>query len=228
MWRMRKKYPFMGKKRLEGMLAREEIARSESSLGRILAKGVRLGRIAPCAFCRGRVTAKKRRPFAKGHAQRWTAGAKAARPGEWIQIDHMSVSRDGDTLKEFKATCPIGKQLVVRVYSRATAGNARRFLQALREDLPYPVRSIQVDGGSEFRAEFEDAGQALNLPLAVLPPKSPQKALNSTASSKGQTTAHEPSSGTSTTATSPSKTPAPHWPNTNASTTTYGPTTHWT
>ena len=155
----------MGKKRLKVMLAREEIARSESTLGRILAKGVRLGRIAPCASCRGRVTAKKRRTFAKGHAQRWTADTKAARPGEWIQIDHMSVSRDGDTLKEFKATCPIGKQLAVRVYSRATAGNARRFLQALREDLPYPVRSIPVDGGSEFRAEFEDARQALNLPL---------------------------------------------------------------
>ena len=173
-WRMRKKYPFMGKRRVKVMLAREEIARSESTLGRILAKGVGLGRIAPCAFCRRRVTAKKRRPFAKGHVQRWTVGAKAARPGEWIQIDHRSVSRDGDTLKEFKATCPIGKQLVVRVYSRATAGNARCFLQALREDLPYPVRSIQVDGGSEFRAAFEDACQALNLPLAVLPPKSPQ------------------------------------------------------
>ena len=63
---------------------------------------------------------------------------------------------------------------MVRVYSRATAGNAWRFLQALREDLPYPVRSIQVDGGSEFRAAFEDACQALNFPLAVLPPKSPQ------------------------------------------------------
>ena len=131
-WRMRKKVPFMGKKRLKGMLAREEIALSESTLGRILAKGVGLGRITPCAFCRRRVTAKKRRTFAKGHAQRWTVGAKAARPGEWIQIDHMSVSRDGDTDKEFKATCPIGKQRVVRVYSRATAGNARRFLQALR------------------------------------------------------------------------------------------------
>ena len=31
-----------------------------------------------------------------------------------------------------------------------------------------------VDGGSESRAEFEDACQALSLPLAVLPPKSPQ------------------------------------------------------
>ena len=76
---------------------------------------------------------------------------KAQRPGEMIQIDHMSVSRDGDTLKEFKATCPVSKQLVARVYSRATANNARRFLNAVREDLPFELRSIQVDGGSEFR-----------------------------------------------------------------------------
>ena len=57
---------------------RAEGCSEPTALGRILAKGVGLGRIAPCAFCRRRVTAKKRRPFAKGHAQRWTAGAKAA------------------------------------------------------------------------------------------------------------------------------------------------------
>ena len=173
-WRMRKRYPFMGKKRLRVMLDREGMTLSESTIGRILTKGVRLRRITPCAFCRGRVAATRRRTFTQGHAQRWTPATKAARPGQWVQIDHMSVSRDGDTLKEFKATCPIGKQLVVRVYSRATANNARRFLEAVREDLPYPLRSIQVDGGGEFRAEFEDACQALNVPLAVLPPKCPQ------------------------------------------------------
>ena len=79
---------------------------------------------------------------------------KAQRTGEMVQFDHMSVSCDGDTLKEFKAVCPVGKQLVARVYSRATANNARRFLQAMREDLPYPLRLAQVDGGAEFRAEF--------------------------------------------------------------------------
>ena len=106
-----------------------------------------------------------------------------------LQIDHRSVSRDGDTLKEFQAAGPYAKQLVARVYSRATARNAARFLQAVRDDLPFPLRSIQslpprslsprrrgagVDGGSEFQAEFEDACQTLNLPLHVLPPKSPQ------------------------------------------------------
>lgn len=173
-WRMRKTYPFMGKRRLRVMLAREGMALSESTIGRILAKGVRLGRIAPCAFCRGRVNVKRARNFKAGHAQRYRRGMKATMPGEMIQIDHMSVSRDGDTLKEFKATCPIGKQLVARVYSRATANNAKRFLQAVRDDLPYPVRSIQVDGGGEFRAEFEDACEQLDIPLIVLPPKSPE------------------------------------------------------
>lgn len=173
-WRMRKQYPFMGKKRLKVMLDRDGTALSESTIGRILAKGVGLRRITPCAFLRGRVKAKRRRSFTSGHAQRWRPDMKAARAGEWIQIDHMSVSRDGDTLKEFKATCPVSKQLVARVYSRATANNASRFLNAVREDLPFELRSIQVDGGSEFCAEFEEACEALNLPLAVLPPKSPE------------------------------------------------------
>lgn len=141
-WRMRKRYPFFGKKRLEVMLARDGLVLSQSTIGRILNKGVRLGRITPCALCRGRTTARRRRTFAQGHAQRWTSSTKASRPGEWVQIDHMSVSRDGITLKEFKAACPISKHLVVRVYSRATAGNARRFLQAVQDDLPYPLRSI--------------------------------------------------------------------------------------
>ena len=146
---------------------------------------------------------------------------KAQHPGEMIQIDHMSVSRDGDTLKEFKATCPIGKQLVVRVYSRATANNPKRFLQAVREDLPYPLRSIQVDGGGEFRAEFEDACQTLSLPLAVLPPKSPRlNGVVERANDSSRTEFWNLYRGTS-----PSKTPDPPSPNTGTSTTTCALTT---
>ncbi len=166
--------PPLGKRRLRVMLAREGTALSESAVGRILAKGLRLGRIRPCAFLRGRAKAKRRRGFAKGHAVPWRRHMKARRPGEWLQIDHTGVSRDGGTLKEFRATCPLGKQMVARACSRAIANNARRFLEAVLDDLPYPPRSIQVDGGGEFRAGFEDACEALNLPLAVLPPKCPR------------------------------------------------------
>ena len=172
-WRMRKQYPFMGKRRLRVMLGREGLVLSESTMGRILTKGVRLRRITPCAFLRGRVTAKKRHTFAHGHAQRWTAGTQAARPGEWVQIDHMSISRDGDTLKAFKATCPLGKQLVARVYSRATANNAKRFLEAVRKDLPYPLRSIQVDGGASSAPSSRTPAKRFNSPWPSCHPKAP-------------------------------------------------------
>ncbi len=40
--------------------------------------------------------------------------------------------------------------------------------------MPFPVKAIQVDGGSEFMAEFEAACQAKGVALYVLPPRSPQ------------------------------------------------------
>ncbi len=40
--------------------------------------------------------------------------------------------------------------------------------------MPFPLSSIQVDGGSEFMADFEDACETAAIPLHVLPPRRPQ------------------------------------------------------
>ena len=64
--------------------------------------------------------------------------------------------------------------MVARVFSRATAFNARRFLDDVVEAFPAPLQSVQVDGGSEFMAEFEDACRELGIELHVLPPRRPQ------------------------------------------------------
>lgn len=40
--------------------------------------------------------------------------------------------------------------------------------------MPWPIKAIQIDGGSEFMAKFEKACQDRNLPLYVLPPRSPK------------------------------------------------------
>ena len=40
--------------------------------------------------------------------------------------------------------------------------------------LPFAVKAIQVDGGSEFMAEFEAACAEQGLALFVLPPRSPK------------------------------------------------------
>ncbi len=45
------------------------------------------------------------------------------------------------------------------MHTRATAKAAASFLDAIEARAPFPVRAIQVDGGSEFRADFE-AGRA--------------------------------------------------------------------
>ena len=40
--------------------------------------------------------------------------------------------------------------------------------------MPFPIRGIQVVGGGEFCAEFEQACQERKIPLIVLPPYSPK------------------------------------------------------
>jgi len=173
-WRMRRRHPFMGRLPLRVLLAREGRSLGASTVGRILARGVALGRVRPCAVCRGRVAAKRRRDFDGSWAQRWKYGERAAHRGELVQVDHMTVSRDGQTLKEFRAVCPLSKVMVSRVFGRATARNAARFLKDVLRDMPFPIRSVQVDGGSEFRARFEQACERDDIPLKVLPPRRPQ------------------------------------------------------
>ncbi len=82
-----------------------------------------------------------------------------ARPGELVQVDHMTCTGGGQSLKEFRAVCPVSTFMVARVCSRATAGNARRFLTALVDALPYPPRSLQADCGSKFMGQLVRGGQ---------------------------------------------------------------------
>ena len=44
----------------------------------------------------------------------------------------------------------------------------------LQQRMPFTVRAIQVDGGAEFEAVFEEECQRRNIKLFVLPPPSPK------------------------------------------------------
>ncbi len=57
---------------------------------------------------------------------------------------------------------------------QATAGTAKRALAAVVDRMPVPVKAIQVDGGSEFMAEFEADCQARGIRLFAVPPRSPK------------------------------------------------------
>jgi len=100
---------------------------------------------------------------------------KPKTPGERIQIDTLHLGLEpGRWLKHFSAACPVSRWTVADVYDRATSTSAARFLGKVLEQSPFPIESIQVDGGSEFMAAFEAACQQHGIPLYVLPPKSPK------------------------------------------------------
>lgn len=173
--RLRQRHPLWGKRKLWKVLNRDhDFTWSIRTVGRIVHRLLQRRRIRPASFYYGRVKSRRPRRFTR-HAKRWKRGMKARQPGEWMQVDHMSVSLgEGITLKEFKATCPVTGITILRVYHRATSRNASHFLAYLIEQLPFQLMSIQVDGGSEFQDEFETACKNDGIALAVLPPKSPQ------------------------------------------------------
>ena len=80
----------------------------------------------------------------------------------------------GVILKHFTARDVVSRWDILGVFSRATANTAAQFLDDIQVRSPYRVKAIQVDGGSEFKAEFELACQERGIPLFVLPPRSPK------------------------------------------------------
>ena len=109
------------------------------------------------------------------HAVRLPRGLKPDKPGGVVQIDTVFVNlAPGKAIKHFTAYCPVARGTVAKAVNRATAHAASLFLDKVLAEMPFPVQAIQVDGGSEFMAEFEQACEDKAIRLYVLPPKRPQ------------------------------------------------------
>ena len=92
-----------------------------------------------------------------------------------VQIDTVFLNlAPNKAIKHFTAYDPVAKWTVAKAANRATAKAASLFLGKVIDQMPFPVRAIQVDGGSEFKAGFEQACKDKGLPLYELPPKRPQ------------------------------------------------------
>jgi transposase len=167
----RERYPRWGKDKLAVVLRREGIILSVSMIGRILTDLKRRGVLIEPRPTRLRPHARHARPYARRKPQE----PLVARPGDLVQLDTMHLTPvPGVERRHFSAVDLISRWSVAGVRSCATAGTARDFLDELDARLPFPIRAIQVDGGSEFMAEFEAACQERGIPLFVLPPRSPQ------------------------------------------------------
>jgi len=170
--RLREQYPRWGKDKLAVLLWREGWPVSVSMVGRILAHLRRRGVLsAPRLFRVKRRRGTAGRPW----ALRKPADYAVEKPGDLVQLDTMDLRpAPGVVLKQFTARDVVSRWDVIEVHGRATSTAARLFLDTLQRRLPFPLRALQVDGGSEFAAVFEEACRQRGLRLFVLPPRSPK------------------------------------------------------
>lgn len=172
--KLRKQEPTWGKNKIYRLIIRDHnMAVSLATVGRIISKLIATDKIKTAYFAANKNKPKRRRLFNR-HATRWKYGMRASKPGQLVQIDHMSVYSNSKCVKHFKANCPVSKVMVCDVYNTASSRTAASFLEKVIQDMPFDIESVQVDGGSEFMKDFEIACKELGIKLYVLPPRSPK------------------------------------------------------
>jgi len=168
---LREEYPYFGKDKLKVLLGRVSIVLSASTIGRILGYLKRSGKLREPLR---RITSR-RRQWTREYATRKPKEYQALLPGDIIQIDTMDLRPlPGVILKQFTSVDVVSRWSVPTIASNATATLAVKALDAIIARMPFTVRAIQIDGGSEFMAEFEGRCKELGLKLFLLPPHSPK------------------------------------------------------
>lgn len=168
--RLREQYPRWGKDKLVVLLRREGVLVSTSMVGRILGHLKYSGQLVEPLPERLR-----RKSTPRPYAIRKPRGYLASTPGDVVEIDTVDLRPlPGVVLKHFTACDIVSRWDVLGVYTRATANTAALFLDDLEARTPFTIKAIQVDGGSEFKAEFEALCQERGIRLFVLPPRSPK------------------------------------------------------
>jgi len=169
---LREANPRWGKDKLAPLLREAGWQVSNSMVGRIMSRLREQGRLVQAPRTRILV---RRRSFVRPYAIRKPRGYEISGPGCLVQVDTLDLRPlPGIVLKHFTARDFVSRWDVLEVFGRATAVTASRFLDSLQKRMPFPVRAIQVDGGSEFQAGFERECEKRGILLFVLPPRSPK------------------------------------------------------
>ena len=169
---IRERYPRWGKDKLAVLLRRTGMRLSTSMVGRILA---RLRRTGELHEPRGRRMGVRQRRWQRPYAVRRPADWTVVRPGDLVELDTLDIRPLSNlVLKQFTARDVVSRWDTLELGRRATAAAAAGVLDRLAERMPFPVRAISIDNGSEFMAEFETACAERGIRLFVLPPRSPK------------------------------------------------------
>ena len=170
--KLREEYPRWGKDKLAAMLPEQGWQVSASMVGRILRQLKGTGKLKePILNYVSASKRQKQRPY----AQRKPKDYPVKEMGDMVQLDTLDLRPlPGVLLKHFTAHDVVSKWNIIRVHHQATAATAARFLDSLQQRMPFRIKAIQVDGGSEFQAAFETECLLRGILLFVLPPRSPK------------------------------------------------------
>ena len=170
--KLREEYPRWGKDKLVILLHREEIDCSASTVGRVLHRLKERGVLREAIP--NHISARKRqwqRPYAVRKPKEYVA----KEPGDIVEVDTLDIRPlPGVILKHFTARDIISRWDVLEAHSRATSHTASGFIDTMLERMPFPIKTIQVDGESEFQDAFEEECQRRGIRLFFLPPRSPK------------------------------------------------------
>jgi putative transposase len=169
---LRAQYPRFGKAKLRILLREEGITLSVSMVGRILGHLRRTHQLRePASLAAFRPHARHKRPYAIRKPKDYLIDE----PGALVQVDTMQI-RPLPTLvrSHFTGVDAVSRWSVADVHSVATAATATDYLDQLCSRSPFPIKAIQVDGGSEFMGEFETGCAQRGIALFALPPRSPK------------------------------------------------------
>jgi len=169
----REAHPRWGKRKLAVVLRREGWTVSVSTVGRTLARLRARGRLhePPVVVAQVKRQKGRRRPSAR--RKPW--GYVPHQPGDLVQVDTTTITLYPAVRRvHFTARDMVSRKDVLAAYKVGTSTAAAHFLRAALPRMGFPIRALQIDGGSEFKAHFEAACQALGIQLFVLPPRSPK------------------------------------------------------
>lgn len=169
---LREQYPRWGKEKIARLVWNKGYQISVSSVGRTI------GRLKERGVLRESIPnfiSSKKRYLKRAWGIRKPETFHAHIPGDLVQVDTMDIRPvPGVVRKQFTARDIVSKWDTLHVFGHATALLATKFLDMLMESAPFPVKAIQIDGGSEFKGAFEEACKQRGIILYVLPPRSPK------------------------------------------------------
>ncbi len=169
---LRNQYPRWGKAKLVVLLKEKGIELSVSMVGRILKhlkeRGILIEPIPNYISSRKRL---RKRPYAVRKPKEYVA----KEPGDIVQVDTLDVRPlPGVAFKQFTARDVVSRWDVLGISRNATSTSAAKFIDSIRERMPFEVKALQIDGGSEFQGVFEEVCKKYGIKLFVLPPRSPK------------------------------------------------------